>query len=836
MVQLVVGLIVVCVVLWLVVKLAKFLWSVFLIIAGLIGLWVLGPFVLIGVSLAFIFKKARIETLGALVIAFFGLALPFWVASTYGNHHFDLFNFTAGKFLLTAPLFLLFIPLLNKIDQAEQLSVKIDFYQYQKELCQNFHYISLALLVASAYNWNPVFATYSLFGYSSLVREFNDWFSIGFWLLALILQLAIAGITVGIESGVKLADDLVSVIKNDSKSKLLREHSNKQTMLSEEDAERVFNAVLAKYVIEGKISELGLKGGQYLFDRRVFDHGVSLIKDDVENHLRLCKDDLAGIVQKRLFLPSAAANDYAEFHTDFGEYYNFRDGKYFCSYSKTPYINSCCSCGTTELASSSGKNDEWYCSEICKDTDKICLELNAQKFSEFTSNAISTGVVLMGGADAWSENHKIFATGGQGHGFGAEKANHMADKIKGKNAEIIGNDNAKNGADRLVDGDLIQTKYCSTAARSVGAAFDGQKGNYRYYNNSGKPMALEVPKDQYEQAIKTMQQKISEGKVPGVTDPDEAKKLVIKGSVTYDQARNITQFGTVESLTFDLLEGAVVGTMAGGISFCITAATFYYQTGDKTKAIKSAMLQASKTFTKTTIVFVGAQQLHRLAGVQNVLANIDVSNLSDSVKTTLQNGLGVDNVAGVNKALRGTVVTTAVLIAVTTGPDLIKLVRGRISTTQFLKNLAVVTTSAVGGVIGSIAGGALLSPFGPVGVIVGRIGGGMIGGGLSGVIAKYIGDQLAEDDQVEMLEVVVTQIEYLARVFLLTEREIENLSKNLNRIISQELLEELYANQEDRIAIANMAIKPIVVGIIKQRPQFEIIDCELDETIAAIAA
>ncbi|HHK9508564.1 TPA: hypothetical protein ACQZHD_004784, partial [Escherichia coli] len=97
-------------------------------------------------------------------------------------------------------------------------------------------------------------------------------------------------------------------------------------------------------------------------------------------------------------------------------------------------------------------------------------------------------------------------------GFAAERGNHIVDRVRLKNARILGDNNARNGADRLVSGTEIQTKYCSTAARSVGAAFDGQNGQYRYMGNNG-PMQLEVPRDQYAGAVETMRNKIREGKV-----------------------------------------------------------------------------------------------------------------------------------------------------------------------------------------------------------------------------------------------------------------------------------------------------------------------------------
>jgi hypothetical protein len=46
--------------------------------------------------------------------------------------------------------------------------------------------------------------------------------------------------------------------------------------------------------------------------------------------------------------------------------------------------------------------------------------------------------------------------------------------------------------------------------------------------------------------------------------------------------------------------------------------------------------------------------------------------------------------------MRGTLVTSFALVAVTTGPDMIKMVRGRISGAQFIKNLAVTSSGGWG--------------------------------------------------------------------------------------------------------------------------------------------
>lgn len=49
-----------------------------------------------------------------------------------------------------------------------------------------------------------------------------------------------------------------------------------------------------------------------------------------------------------------------------------------------------------------------------------------------------------------------------------------------------------------------------------------------------------------------MRGKILEGKVDGVTNPNEASKIVKQGSVTYQQAKNIARAGNIDSLVFDV--------------------------------------------------------------------------------------------------------------------------------------------------------------------------------------------------------------------------------------------------------------------------------------------
>ena len=139
-----------------------------------------------------------------------------------------------------------------------------------------------------------------------------------------------------------------------------------------------------------------------------------------------------------------------------------------------------------------------------------------------------------------AHNDKLLRFNGrQGHGYAAEQGNNLYDTINGRNAEILGDDNAKNGPDRIVDGQLIQTKYCQNANASVNSGF--KNGKYRYLDSNGNPMQLEVPSDQYDEAIRIMEEKIRKGQVPGCKNPKDASKIIRKGNITLKQAINIAK-------------------------------------------------------------------------------------------------------------------------------------------------------------------------------------------------------------------------------------------------------------------------------------------------------
>lgn len=346
----------------------------------------------------------------------------------------------------------------------------------------------------------------------------------------------------------------------------------------------------------------------------------------------------------------------------------------------------------------------------------------------------------------WTKYHSK-----QGHGFAAEDANAMWDRWHGKSVNKVGLDNSLNGADRISDGVQIQTKYCADAGKSVGAAFEN--GTYRYGG-----MKIEVPSDQYEEAIRIMRGRISNGEVPGVTDPNMADQIVIKGHYTYDEAVRIAKAGNLDSIKFDIQTQAVACAFACGLSFAVTYCSAKSQGVSHTEALKIASKQAAKSGATTMVTGVAAQQLLRTEVGRNFAA-LATKAIKPAVQAAMKSELGKQvvaktataiagkQVAGaaaanvLTKALRTNAVVSTVVFVGTTIPDAVNLCRGKISGAEFAENTTTNAAGVGGGWAGASAGAAVGSMICPgVGTVIGGIVGGIGGGmGASLGVKKVIG-------------------------------------------------------------------------------------------------
>ena len=440
-----------------------------------------------------------------------------------------------------------------------------------------------------------------------------------------------------------------------------------------------------------------------------------------------------------------------------------------------------------------------------------------------------------------------------GHGFAAEDANHFADTIRGKQAEVVGISNELNGPDRIVNGLKVQSKYYQTAAETVSSAFDSKSGAYRY-----KGQVLEVPKDQYEACVELMRDRITQGKVPGHSNPADAEKIIHRGTVTYKQARNIARAGNVDSLFFDAKTQAVTSTYVFAVSFAVTCAQCLWR-GENAKGATREALGAALSAGGTTLItgIVTAQVLRTkvaAAGAISVRSGMKAVSQTtvgrEAINRIAAGSLGkaVYGAAAVNhvsKLLRSNAVTATIAAVATSTPDFYRAVFARsISFRQLTKNVSVniagVATGTAGWLGGAAAGAALGSVVPVLGTAVGGVVGGLVGavgGGIGGsAAAKAVADRLVDDDSKVLIAALQEELEELAFEYLLSENEVERIGQEAGKVVKPKWLRQLFKTSKKGkdVEALKMAIRdefePRLEVIVRGRPPVQLPSAEAVES------
>ena len=403
-----------------------------------------------------------------------------------------------------------------------------------------------------------------------------------------------------------------------------------------------------------------------------------------------------------------------------------------------------------------------------------------------------------------------------GHGFAAEDANALNDALHGGHVEKTGLSNAKNGADRIVDGVPIQTKYYNTASKTVNSAFDSS--GYRYGGQR-----LEVPADQYEECVTIMKEKIKAGTVYDsngdlITDPNKAEKIIQKGSVTYEQAKNIAKAGNIDSLVFDVKNNIISSSWVGGISFLISFARYKWNGRDTEDAVKAALGDALRSGGIAMLVGIASSQVLRTrsAAAMTVLVRCGIKPLYKTAigkpaiealaRASLGKGIyGAAAVNHVSKLLRSNVVTSCVTTTLITLPDIYRAsISKNISWAQFGQNFGVNVAGVAGGVGGWAAGAAAGAAIGSIvpilGTAIGGIAGGILGafggGTCASAATKGILDQFIKDDAKEMFELMPPIVEELCMEYLLSEEEANSFIEYIKRTVDASWLRDMYGAGE----------------------------------------
>ena len=237
--------------------------------------------------------------------------------------------------------------------------------------------------------------------------------------------------------------------------------------------------------------------------------------------------------------------------------------------------------------------------------------INSSNFVKGTQIGVVSWIFLNVGDKLHKSQINAMVNAPSGHGHAAEYANNLIDKIKYpfKYVRQTGQDNAKNGADRMVGNQKIQTKYYARASGTVNSAFEPKSdgGMYRY-----KGMQLEVPKDQYDKAVELFEEKIRQGKVEGVNNPAEAKNIIRKGHITYNEAKLIAKGGNLTSIKFDAIDGAINSLPGVGISFVIVFSQAKWSGAETKDAALMAGKAGLRTLAMGTSIYVASQQFAKI--------------------------------------------------------------------------------------------------------------------------------------------------------------------------------------------------------------------------------
>ena len=469
--------------------------------------------------------------------------------------------------------------------------------------------------------------------------------------------------------------------------------------------------------------------------------------------------------------------------------------------------------------------------------------------SEYSNSQDETTSIIIDTSSAIAANAKsveeIVAqykfTASKGHGFAAERGNNLADKIKGKNAIVVGDNNQLNGPDRKIVGRggtvlLIQTKYHATASSTIGDCFD-ETGFFRYVDADNHPMQIEVPKDQYEECVSIMRTKIKEGKVKGVTNPDEAENIVRKGNLSYNAAKNLAKAGTLDSIVYDAKTGVVTATVTFGISAVLNYTACRINGSGREDAIKVAAEEGLHTGVLVFGTHVIASQLSKTAlkdafkTSSEALVKACGKNFAESLvrvagKNAAEAGAEMTAktlTANAAKALRTEAIFAVVAIVVFTIPDAVDLFSGRISQKQFVKNFAVIGVSIVASTAGAIGGGALGNLIVPgVGTIPGYIIGGLMGGVGGGIAADVIADYITEDDAEEMYALIQDRFAQNCEDYLVSEEEANNIVNEFSKMLNNDLFKDMYQCEENkREQFVDDLLEPLFEKEVAKRPKLE---------------
>ncbi len=444
-----------------------------------------------------------------------------------------------------------------------------------------------------------------------------------------------------------------------------------------------------------------------------------------------------------------------------------------------------------------------------EDTARLCLPF-AQRLEIEGGSAIGSDVVLSG-PTVGSYFITLLGAMDLKKDKDVQLAHKMMDQTLAvvQEATVVREEEDSDHVDRVDQAkdkhpEIMQMMYYSDAVRGIRACF--QDGQYQYLDKDGEPVAIEVPFDQYEQALQYMKNRISNGEVPGVfpSDQEMALEIVKQGELTYQQVKHIAKAETVEGISFDPVNNCIICESGLGITATVIYALNIWNGESDEDAMEESVISGIRTGGSEFV-------MHTFS------ADRSLNELDEKELTSLA-------VKGAARVLRGTgAIGNTVALAVCSAEDISDIVQGKISWKQLAKNMSKTAAGFAGSTVGYMSGAAIGSVILPgIGTITGLILGVAAGWGASEGMGNLV-DFLAEDDAEEMIALIEAQFTEIGQEYFLDAIELEEAFSNLQELLSADMLKEMY-QYEDHAGFARVLIEMSMDPVVCERKYVDLPD------------
>ena len=369
------------------------------------------------------------------------------------------------------------------------------------------------------------------------------------------------------------------------------------------------------------------------------------------------------------------------------------------------------------------------------------------------------------------------------------------------------------------------SKYFETGEKCIEACFD-EDGEFILLND-GRPGIIEVPRDMYDDAVKSLRYMIISGRTGAFSDADKAESLVRRGLFTYEQAKNIALSDKVWDISYDEETGGVETSCPMGLSALTALAlcfwdddTAAFSAGKREEAPKDAFDadDASKSVAKSDAARAALGLSDEMISILGMGASAAISGTLGGEGT----GSGASFVKNAAEALKSDLLSTALVFSLIGTFDVVNIARGRISKGQFLRNIANTGAAAAGGAAGMMGGAAVGTAILPgAGTVIGGIIGSLAAGGAAGKAADLVTGALLEDDAKDMLNIIEQVFLKLASEHLLCKKEAEKAADGLREKLGGGVLKDMFA-APNRRGFASELILPEIEEEVFKRKRIEL--------------